>query len=69
VRFAHGQLESITVHPIELGWSAREHRSQFGRPMLATGDLARAALERFKRLSSPLGTEVSIEGETGLIHA
>lgn len=69
VRFEHGQLESIRLHPIELGWSAREHRSQFGRPMLASGDLARAALERFKRLSTPLGTDVAIERETGLIHA
>jgi poly-gamma-glutamate synthesis protein (capsule biosynthesis protein) len=69
VHFTHGQLASITIHPIELGWTARQHRSQFGRPLLATGDLARASLERFKRLSMALGTDVSIEGETGLIHA
>jgi poly-gamma-glutamate synthesis protein (capsule biosynthesis protein) len=69
VRFAHGQLACITLHPIELGWTAREHRAQFGRPMLAETDMARAALERFTRLSTPLGTQVRIDGETGVIAA
>jgi len=67
VTFVHGEVQSIRIHPIELGWSAREHRAQFGRPMLASGELARAALERFKRLSAALGTEVAIDSETGLI--
>jgi poly-gamma-glutamate synthesis protein (capsule biosynthesis protein) len=69
VRFVHGHLASITLHPIELGWSARQHRAQFGRPMLAEGDIARAALERFTRLSAPLGTHVRTDGDTGVIAA
>jgi poly-gamma-glutamate synthesis protein (capsule biosynthesis protein) len=65
VTFSGGQLEAIELHPIELGWSARNARSQFGRPLLASGDLARSALERFRRLSSTFGTEVALDGEIG----
>jgi hypothetical protein len=37
--------------------------------MLAEADLARAALERFTRLSAPLGTQLRIDGNTGVIAA
>jgi poly-gamma-glutamate synthesis protein (capsule biosynthesis protein) len=67
VTFDAGQLSSITLHPIEVGWSARGKRGQYGRPLMATGDIARASLERFARLSRGLGTTVSLSGDTASV--
>jgi Bacterial capsule synthesis protein PGA_cap len=65
VSFKGKRLNDIRLHPIELGWG--QPRSQFGRPLLASGDLARSALDRFRRLSEPFATNVQVLGDCGVI--
>ena len=63
--FKRESLNGITLHPIDLGHAKR--RSQRGRPLLATSDVSRRALERMKRLSKPLGTDIRIERGVGKV--
>ena len=63
--FKRESLHSLTLHPIDLGHDKR--RSQRGRPLLAGASASRRALERIKRLSKPLGTEVRIEKGVGKV--
>jgi poly-gamma-glutamate synthesis protein (capsule biosynthesis protein) len=65
VSFKGDTLREIALHPIEFGHGLP--RSQAGRPVLATGAGARETLERFQRLSAPFGTQVAIEGDTGVV--
>ena len=59
---AHG-LHHVTLYPIELGFGTP--RWQAGRPLMAAGDVARQALDRFRDLSAALGTVVEIDGDMG----
>jgi len=61
--FRRESLHSLTLHPIDLGHSAK--RSQRGRPLFAGSDVSRRALERIKRLSRPLGTDIRIDRGVG----
>ena len=63
--FRREALHSLTLHPIDLGYG--ERRSQRGRPLLAEAGASRRALERIKRLSNPLGTDVRIEKGVGKV--
>ena len=63
--FKRESLNGITLHPIDLGHAQK--RSQRGRPLLATSDVSRRALERMKRLSKPLGTDIRIERGVGKV--
>jgi poly-gamma-glutamate capsule biosynthesis protein CapA/YwtB (metallophosphatase superfamily) len=63
--FADGKLAQVRLHPLDLG--AGLPRSQRGRPVLARGAVATAILERVRRLSARYGTEIVIDGETGLV--
>ena len=63
--FKRESLNGITLHPIDLGHAQK--RSQRGRPLLATSDVSRRALERMKRLSKPLGTDIRIERGIGKV--
>ena len=63
--FKRESLNGITLHPIDLGHAQK--RSQRGRPLLATSDVSRRALERIKRLSKPLGTDIRIERGVGKV--
>jgi poly-gamma-glutamate synthesis protein (capsule biosynthesis protein) len=65
VSFKRRCLADVRLHPIELGFGLS--RAQAGRPVLADGDIARRALERFRDLSAPFGTEVTIDGGVGTI--
>jgi poly-gamma-glutamate capsule biosynthesis protein CapA/YwtB (metallophosphatase superfamily) len=65
VSFKQHSLAELRLHPIELGFGLS--RAQAGRPVLAAGDIARLALERFRDLSAPFGTEVTIDGCVGVI--
>jgi poly-gamma-glutamate synthesis protein (capsule biosynthesis protein) len=42
-------------------------RWQQGRPVLADGEVAQEILERYQRLSKPFGTNVSIDGNVGIV--
>ncbi len=63
--FKRESLLGITLHPIDLGH--RKKRSQRGRPLLADSAVSRRALERIKRLSKPLGTDIRIERGIGKV--
>jgi poly-gamma-glutamate capsule biosynthesis protein CapA/YwtB (metallophosphatase superfamily) len=63
--FSARSLVELRLHPIELGFGLS--RSQAGRPILAEGDIARRALERFRDLSAPFGVNVAIDGCLGLV--
>ena len=63
--FRSGNLDKITLHPIDMGHG--KPRPQRGRPMLATGEISRLALDRVRRLCGPFGVEVAIEDGVGVI--
>ena len=63
--FKRESLNGITLHPIDLGHAQK--RSQRGRPLIANSDVSRRALERMKRLSKPLGTDIRIERGVGKV--
>jgi poly-gamma-glutamate capsule biosynthesis protein CapA/YwtB (metallophosphatase superfamily) len=65
LEFRAGRLQSLVLHPIELGFGLP--RSQAGRPLLAAGDVAREALERLRTLSARLGTTIDIDGTVGRV--
>jgi poly-gamma-glutamate synthesis protein (capsule biosynthesis protein) len=60
VDFKERQLNCLRVHPIELGFGLS--RPQTGRPVLAEGKIGQLAIERFQRLSAPLGAQFSEDG-------
>jgi len=60
VTFESRRLTELRVHPIELGFGLP--RPQTGRPLLADGDIARRAIDRFARLSAPFGVAVGADG-------
>lgn len=64
-RYVDGELIDVTIHPIELGYDGPN--SRVGLPRVARGALGRDILERIKRLSAVLGTNVEIEGEVGIV--
>lgn len=64
-RFGGGKLAELRLHPLDLGHGLP--RSQRGRPVKARGATARAILERVQRLSKRHGTEIAIDGETGVV--
>jgi poly-gamma-glutamate synthesis protein (capsule biosynthesis protein) len=65
VTFNAKRVCDIKLYPITLGPGTP--RSQAGRPLLAEGEFARLALERFRTLSAPFATDVKIEGSLGVI--
>ena len=78
VEMKGGKFSQMRLHPVEMGRLAKEgtimrqtgqgeHKLTDGRPMIAQGETAARTLDRIKRLSKNFGTEMSIEGETGLI--
>jgi poly-gamma-glutamate synthesis protein (capsule biosynthesis protein) len=60
VEFSAGKLVKIELLPIDLGFGCP--RAQRGRPVLASGEVARRAIERVSALSRRYGTEVSVNG-------
>ena len=63
--FAGGRLSEVRLHPTDLGHAERmAHR---GVPRLAAPEVARRVLERLRRLSAPLGTNIEIEEGIGII--
>ena len=63
--FKRESLHAITLHPIDMGHGKK--RSQRGRPLLASAEVSLRALERIKRLSKPLGTDIRIERGVGRV--
>ncbi|MBZ9653734.1 CapA family protein [Phyllobacterium lublinensis] len=63
--FKAGRLSKLILHPLDLGYGTR--RSERGRPVIATGEVAQFVLERVKHLSERFGTTVVIEGERATV--
>jgi hypothetical protein len=60
-----GRTSEIRLYPVDLGYGEPLTRS--GVPRLAASPMARAILERLQRISKPLGTQIAIEGDVGVI--
>ncbi len=65
VRFQNGELAGVELHPITLGHGLE--RSQRGRPLLATGAMARKIIGDLRLLSEPFGTEIAFENGIGVV--
>ena len=63
--YRSGKLQKIELLPIELG--QKKARSQRGRPVLASGDVAQAIIQRLAELSAPYGTRIVFENGKGVI--
>jgi poly-gamma-glutamate capsule biosynthesis protein CapA/YwtB (metallophosphatase superfamily) len=61
------RLREIRLHPIDLGMGLP--MGQRGRPVTATGRVARDVLERFQRMSKPFGVAVALADGVGVIKA
>ena len=64
--FRGGALSELRVYPLDLGYSTGK-LSQMGRPVLATGEVADAVLERVIRLSREFGTNIEREGDCAVV--
>lgn len=63
--FQDGKLVEVIVTPMELFYN--RPMSQMGIPRIATGEVAQRILANLQELSKPLGTNVTIRGERGII--
>ena len=63
--YAGGELREILLCPIDMGFG--RPIGQRGRPVLAEGRVARETLTWLQDVSRPYGTEISIEGDIGVI--
>jgi poly-gamma-glutamate synthesis protein (capsule biosynthesis protein) len=64
-RFERGQLAEVRLHPVQLTEEVRmAHR---GIPRVASPEAAQRILARLQKLSAPLGTKMTIEGNIGVI--
>jgi hypothetical protein len=63
--FKNNLLSEIRIYPIDLGWERiPSHR---GAPAIAAPDIAQKILEKAKTESASYGTNISIEGNIGVI--
>jgi poly-gamma-glutamate synthesis protein (capsule biosynthesis protein) len=60
-----GELVGMKLHPITLGFGTP--RSQRGRPMLATGELAEKILTDLRERSAPFGTSIATIDGVGVL--
>lgn len=67
VKFKGKQLETIELHPVDIGFG--RPRSQRGRPALADAVVGREILERLARLCRDRGTDVKMTNGIGVISA
>ena len=65
-RFEHGQLAELRLHPVELT-DQNVRLVNRGIPRLASPEAARRILTRLQKLSRPLGTDITIENNIGIV--
>lgn len=65
VDFRAGHLFEIRVYPVDLGFGL--HRAVQGRPLMATGDMAREILLKLRQLCEPFGTSIEVRDGIGII--
>jgi poly-gamma-glutamate synthesis protein (capsule biosynthesis protein) len=59
------KLAEVRLYPVDLGY--QRAIPQRGRPMLAEGKVAQEILTWLRDLSKPLGTDIRIDGDVGII--
>lgn len=64
-RFSDGELESITLHPMDLGRDEPSPRR--GLPVRATGETAERIIADLAELSEPYGTDVEFDDGVGRV--
>lgn len=64
-RYEGNRLAELRLQPIELGRS--ERFCNRGVPRFPSAQQSRAILERLQKLSAPFGTEITIEGDVGIV--
>ncbi|MEX0618325.1 MAG: CapA family protein [Pseudohongiellaceae bacterium] len=64
--YTDGDVSEVRLHPVELGYDA-ERMAHRGVPMMADSATAQRILRRLQELSEPYGTEILIQGNTGII--
>jgi poly-gamma-glutamate synthesis protein (capsule biosynthesis protein) len=65
VTFEHRELSELRLHPVVLQRDLP--RAQRGSPVRADQSQSRIILERLSRLSTPFGTKISINDDTGVL--
>ena len=63
--FSKGKLSEIRIHPVNQGYGLP--RSQRGRPVLASGKVAKSVLDRVTRVCKQYGTKVEVKNGIGVI--
>jgi poly-gamma-glutamate synthesis protein (capsule biosynthesis protein) len=63
--FQRGRLAGLRLVPLDLGHG--RPRAQRGRPLQAQGVVAAQVLARMQSLSKVFGTEIELDGDTGLV--
>lgn len=63
--FRERRLAALRLHPLDLGHGTS--RAQRGRPVLARGDVAKAILDRVRRMSARYNTTLESEGDSAAI--
>ena len=63
--YAGGDLREIVLYPIDMGYG--RPIPQRGRPVLAEGPMAQQTLKWLQDVSRPYGTEITIQGDVGVI--
>ena len=63
--YAGGELREVVLHPIDMGYG--RPIPQRGRPLLAEGPIAQQTLKWLQDVSRPFGTEITIQGDVGVI--
>jgi len=64
-RFDKNQLAEVRLYPIDLGWDRRP--ADRGSPRLASPEMAQKILQNLQKLSTPFGTNITIENNIGVI--
>lgn len=64
--FENGDLKEVRIHPVEARYDEQK-LSLRGIPRIAPPPIAQRILTRLQQLSEPLGTEIEIEGDIGVI--
>ena len=64
--FSAGELREVRIYPVEARYD-EEKLALRGIPRLAPPNMAQRILSRLQELSSPLGTQIVIEGDVGVI--
>lgn len=65
VTFDGGSLQEVKLLPVDLGFG--RSRGTRGRPLLATGDVAKTVLERQIEMSADYGTKVLVDGDVATV--